>query len=276
MSEQRKMYADLKDELLITRDQIAVRVKEMGAEITRDFEGKDLTVICILKGAVVFFVDLIREIDLPMTMDFMAISSYGSATKSSGVVRILKDLDKPINGKDVLIIEDIVDSGMTLSFLKENLLSRGAASLHIATLLDSDSVKSGAANELGLTDLDDYKVSVSSETTTRVITLSVTGTDAKETAKVAKAMASSVSTVAQNVGAAQSINVIDEAKTPEAPSGPKRMLYVAVAFLAGIFIAVAYVVLADMLNTRIRGAEEAEELLGIPVVGRIPAMKGGK
>ena len=113
MSEQRKMYADLKDELLITRDQIAVRVKEMGAEITRDFEGKDLTVICILKGAVVFFVDLIR-----------------------GVVRILKDLDKPINGKDVLIIEDIVDSGMTLSFLKENLLSRGAASLHIATLLD--------------------------------------------------------------------------------------------------------------------------------------------
>lgn len=147
----------------------------------------------------------------------------------------------------------------------------------IATLLDSDSVKSGAANELGLTDLDDYKVSVSSETTTRVITLSVTGTDAKETAKVAKAMASSVSTVAQNVGAAQSINVIDEAKTPEAPSGPKRMLYVAVAFLALVSLsAVAYVVLADMLNTRIRGAEEAEELLGIPVVGRIPAMKGGK
>ena len=136
MNEQRKTYADLKDELLITRDQIAKRVKEMGAEITRDFEGKDLTVVCILKGAVVFFVDLVREIDLPMTMDFMAISSYGSATKSSGVVRILKDLDKPINGRDVLIIEDIVDSGMTLSFLKENLLSRGATSLHIATLLD--------------------------------------------------------------------------------------------------------------------------------------------
>lgn len=145
----------------------------------------------------------------------------------------------------------------------------------IATLLDSDSVKSSAAKELGLTDLDDYKVSVSSETTTRVITLSVTGTDAKETAEVAKAMASSVSTVAQNVGAAQSINVIDEAKTPEAPSGPKRVVYCR-RVLAGIFIAVAYVVLADMLNTRIRGAEEAEELLGIPVVGRIPAMKGGK
>ena len=80
--------------------------------------------------------DLIREIDLPMTMGFMAISSYGSATKSSGVVRILKDLDKPINGKDVLIIEDIVDSGMTLSFLKENLPQKAGASLHIATPLD--------------------------------------------------------------------------------------------------------------------------------------------
>lgn len=146
----------------------------------------------------------------------------------------------------------------------------------IATLLDSDSVKSGAAKDLGLSDLDDYKIAVSSETTTRVITLSVTGTDAKETAKVARAMANSVSTVAQNVGAAQSINVVDEAKTPESPSGPKSLLYVAVAFLAGVFIAIAYVVLADILNMRIRGAEEAEELLGIPVVGRIPAMKGGK
>lgn len=149
-------------------------------------------------------------------------------------------------------------------------------SYDIATLLDSNSVKSGAAKDLGLSDLDDYKIAVSSETTTRVITLSVTGTDAKETAKVARAMANSVSTVAQNVGAAQSINVVDEAKTPESPSGPKRLLYVAVAFLAGVFIAIAYVVLADILNMRIRGAEEAEELLGIPVVGRIPAMKGGK
>ena len=136
MTENRAMYADLKDELLLTREQIAARVKEMGRQITEDFRGKDLTVICILKGAVVFFVDLMREIDLPMSMDFMAISSYGSATKSSGVVRILKDLDKPINGKHVLVVEDIVDSGMTLSFLKENLLSRGAASLKIVTLLD--------------------------------------------------------------------------------------------------------------------------------------------
>ena len=136
MNEQRKTYADLKDELLITRDQIAKRVKEMGAEITRDFEGKDLTVICILKGAVVFFVDLIREIDLPMTMDFMAISSYGSATKSSGVVRILKDLDRDIAGRDVIVVEDIVDSGLTLSYLKGVLETRKAASVSIVTLLD--------------------------------------------------------------------------------------------------------------------------------------------
>lgn len=146
----------------------------------------------------------------------------------------------------------------------------------IATLLDSDSVKSGAAKELGLSNLDDYKVSVTSETTTRVISLSVTGDSPDGAAAVANAIANSVSTVAQDVDAAQAVNVIDKAKTPEAPSGPKRTLYVAVAFLAGIFIAVAYVVLADMLNTRIRGVEEAEELLGIPVVGRIPAMKGGK
>ena len=136
MTEKRVTYADLKDELLITREQIAARIKEMGAQITKDFQGKDMVAICILKGAAPFFVDLTREIDVPMTMDFMAISSYGSATKSSGVVRILKDLDKPINGKDVLIVEDIVDSGMTLSFLRENLLSRGAASLKIVTLLD--------------------------------------------------------------------------------------------------------------------------------------------
>ena len=146
----------------------------------------------------------------------------------------------------------------------------------IATLLDSESVKSGAAQQLGLDNLDDYKTSVTSESTTRVITLSVTGTSAQGAADVANAMADSVSQVAQNVDAAKSINVIDSAKAPESPSGPKRAMYVAVAFLAGLFAAVAIVVVADMLNTRVRSAEEAEELLGLPVVGRIPAMKGGK
>ena len=129
-------YFGVKPELLLTKDRIAARVKELGRQITEDYRGKDLVTICILKGAVVFFVDLVREIALPMTMDFMAISSYGSATKSSGVVRILKDLDRPISGKDVLVIEDIVDSGMTLSFLRDNLISRGAKTLKIATLLD--------------------------------------------------------------------------------------------------------------------------------------------
>lgn len=135
MGKQKTMMDDL-SEVLLAREQIASRVCEMAQQITRDFEGTQMTCVCILKGAVMFFVDLVRQIPLPMEMDFMAISSYGNATKSSGVVRILKDLDKPINGKHVLIIEDIVDSGMTLSFLRENLLSRGAASLRIATLLD--------------------------------------------------------------------------------------------------------------------------------------------
>ena len=122
--------------VLLSEEQLQTRIRELGAQLAEDYRDKEPTMVCILKGAVMFFVDLVREIDLPMSMDFMAISSYGSATKSSGVVRILKDLDKPINGKDVLVIEDTVDSGMTLSFLRENLLSRGAASLKIATLLD--------------------------------------------------------------------------------------------------------------------------------------------
>ena len=146
----------------------------------------------------------------------------------------------------------------------------------IATLLDSDSVKDGAAKSLGMEDLKGYSVSVSSETTTRVITLSVTGSDPRGAASVANAIAESASDVAREVGAAQSINVIDEAETPKQPSGPNRKLYVAVALMAGLFLAVAIVVLMDMLNTRVRNAEDAEELLGVPVVGRIPAMKGGK
>lgn len=148
----------------------------------------------------------------------------------------------------------------------------------VATLLQSDRVEADAASSLGLTDLSDYKVSVTSETTTRVISLVVTGPDPQGVADVANEMASQVSVVAQDVQMADSINVIDEAVAPISPSGPNRMLYIAVAFLAGLFLAIAIVVLMDMLNTRIRSAEDAEELLGVPVVGRIPAMKkkGGK
>ena len=122
--------------VLFSEEQIRGRVAELGAQLTAEYADKNPLVVCILKGASFFYTDLCRMMKCHLFMDFIAVSSYGAGAQSSGVVRILKDLDKPINGKDVLIIEDIVDSGMTLSFLKENLLSRGAASLHIATLLD--------------------------------------------------------------------------------------------------------------------------------------------
>ena len=129
------MYNDL-DGILYTREQLAEAVKKLGQQITKDYEGKKPVMICILKGASVFFVDLIREIDLPLEIDFMVVSSYGASTKSSGEVKMVKDLDRSINGRDVIIVEDIVDSGMTLSFLKRTLLGRGANSLRIATLMD--------------------------------------------------------------------------------------------------------------------------------------------
>ncbi len=125
--------------VLLTEDEIQRRVKELGSAISRDFAGEEVVMVGILKGAVVFFADLARAITIPVNMDFMAISSYGSATKSTGVVRILKDLDHDITGKNVIIVEDIVDSGMSLSFLKENLLSRGAKSLSVCVLLDKPS-----------------------------------------------------------------------------------------------------------------------------------------
>ena len=135
MDQNSELYKDL-DRVLLTREEIAVKVRELGEKITRDYAGRKPVLVCILKGAAVFFTDLIREIDLPLTLDFMAISSYGSATKTSGVVRILKDLDNDILGKDVIVVEDIVDSGITLSYLTKILVQRGAKSLRIAALLD--------------------------------------------------------------------------------------------------------------------------------------------
>ena len=131
MDENSELYKDL-DRVLLKRDEIAAKVRELGQRITRDYAGKKPVMVCILKGASVFFTDLIREIDLPLTLDFMAISSYGSATKSSGVVRILKDLDNDILGKDVIV----VDTGITLNYLSRILMQRGARSLRVATLLD--------------------------------------------------------------------------------------------------------------------------------------------
>ena len=135
MNTDAKIYQDLAS-ILVTREQIQAAVKTLGEKITQDYAGKEPMLVGILKGCMLFFSDLVREIDLPLTTEFMDISSYGSATKSSGEVRILKDLDKAITGRDVLIVEDIVDSGLTLSYLKKTLEGRGAASIKIATLLD--------------------------------------------------------------------------------------------------------------------------------------------
>jgi len=128
-------------EVLITADEIDAKLKEMGDAITEDYRGKDLLLIGILKGAFVVMADLARHIDLPVEFDFMAVSSYGSATKSSGVVRILKDLDQEIEGRHVLIVEDIVDTGLTLQYLLKNLQVRKPASLGLAALLIKDGIE---------------------------------------------------------------------------------------------------------------------------------------
>jgi len=135
MENERNLYHDL-DGILYTKEQLAEAVAKLGKQITADYQGKQPVMICILKGASVFFCDLIRQIDLPLEIDFMVVSSYGASTKTSGEVKLVKDLDRSVQGRDVIVVEDIVDSGMTLSFLKKNLLHRGAASLRIATLLD--------------------------------------------------------------------------------------------------------------------------------------------
>ncbi len=138
MENQGALYDDL-EKVLLTKEEIQKAVRELGRKITQDYTGKSPVLICILKGAVVFFSDLVREIDLPVSLEFMSISSYGRSTKTSGVVRILKDLDRDISGQDVLVVEDIVDSGMTLHYLKGVLENRNAASISIVTLLDKPS-----------------------------------------------------------------------------------------------------------------------------------------
>lgn len=144
----------------------------------------------------------------------------------------------------------------------------------IARLASSDTVASRTAAELGMQSLSGFRVSVESATTTRVIEISVTADRAEESALVANKLAEVLSSVAQDVMGVESVNVIDQAQAPTSPSGPSRTMYVAVAFLAGIFLAVAIVVVMDMVNTRVRTPEEAEELLGVPVIGRIPKIKG--
>ncbi|MDD3409623.1 MAG: hypoxanthine phosphoribosyltransferase [Eubacteriales bacterium] len=138
MNHEPALYQDL-ESVLFSEAQLKEAVQKLGERISTDYAGKNPLLICILKGASVFFADLIREIDLPLEIEFMAISSYGASTVSSGEVRMIKDLDRSILGRDVLIVEDIVDSGMTLSYLKRTLLGRGASSLKLAALLDKPS-----------------------------------------------------------------------------------------------------------------------------------------
>ena len=122
--------------VLLSEDEIREKVRELGGKITADYKNSNLMLVTVLKGAVVFLADLMRQIDVPAEIDFMVVSSYGSGVKSSGVVKIVKDLDVPLAGKDILIVEDILDSGLTLSYIKELLESRGPRSIRIATLLD--------------------------------------------------------------------------------------------------------------------------------------------
>ena len=123
-------------EVLVTKEDVEKRISEMADEINRTYAGKSLHLVCVLKGGAFFMCELAKHLNMPVSLDFMSVSSYGSATKSSGVVKIVKDLDEPIKDKDVLVVEDIVDSGRTLSYLMEMLRDRGPKSLHLCTLLD--------------------------------------------------------------------------------------------------------------------------------------------
>ncbi|HSJ51050.1 MAG TPA: hypoxanthine phosphoribosyltransferase [Actinomycetota bacterium] len=129
------------ERVLITEAEIHTKLRELGAQITQDYVGKDLLLIAVLKGAFVTIADLSRHIKLPLETDFMAVASYGAATKTSGVVRILKDLDHDIEGRDVLIVEDIVDSGLTLNYLMKNLRGRRPASLEVCALLKKTGIQ---------------------------------------------------------------------------------------------------------------------------------------
>jgi hypoxanthine phosphoribosyltransferase len=128
------MLSDIQH-ILISTEEVQAKVKELGAAISRDYAGKEILMIGVLRGAVIFMADLARAIDVPVAIDFMAVSSYGSSTSTSGVVRILKDLDESVEGRHLLIVEDIIDSGLTLNYLLDNLKSRNPASVRLCTLL---------------------------------------------------------------------------------------------------------------------------------------------
>jgi hypoxanthine phosphoribosyltransferase len=134
-------YADQIEKVLISEEEIQAKLAEMGEKITADYEGRSILIVGVLKGAFVVMADLSRHIKLPIEFDFMAVSSYGAATKTSGVVRILKDLDHDLKDRDVLVVEDIVDSGLTLKYLLKNLAARKPASLEVAALLRKEGIQ---------------------------------------------------------------------------------------------------------------------------------------
>jgi hypoxanthine phosphoribosyltransferase len=183
-------------DVLVTAENLQRRVRELGAEISRDYAGRDLLLICVLKGAVLFLSDLMRAIEVPCQLDFMAVASYGSATDSSGVVRILKDLDAPIAGREVLIVEDIVDSGLTLQYLLRSLGARDPARSRTGSLSDTASIWTSATAifhlwlHLPKTELMRH----------RVPTLSVTGPSREDAMVGLKALPSQPATPMQTVG----------------------------------------------------------------------------
>ena len=124
------------EKVLLSEEQLSQKIAELGEEISKDYQGKEIVAICVLKGAILFMADLARAVKVPMALDFMAVSSYGNGTSTSGTVRILKDLDNSIEGKHVLVVEDIIDSGVTLKYLLKNLKSRKPASIKLCTLLN--------------------------------------------------------------------------------------------------------------------------------------------
>jgi hypoxanthine phosphoribosyltransferase len=123
-------------ECLLPEDQVQAKIRELAARINQDYAGKELLIIGILRGAFIFMADLVRRLEVPVTVDFIAVSSYGNATRSSGIVRILKDLDESVAGRHLLLVEDIIDTGLTLKYLCDYLQARGPASLRVCTLLD--------------------------------------------------------------------------------------------------------------------------------------------
>lgn len=146
--------------VLISEQDVDARIAEIGAQISKDYEGKQVHLICILKGSVYFTCELAKRISVPVTMDFMSVSSYGDGTSSSGIVKIAKDLDETIEGKDVIVIEDIIDSGRTLSYLLEILQKRNPSSMKLCTLLDKPDrrVKDVAVDYVGFAIPDEFVV----------------------------------------------------------------------------------------------------------------------